>query len=187
MGLDENVLHGVEVCKELETLLRDVSGLQKFMQPIISSARTEYKKLEDEDGEYKKEVEKLKRRCEEMTKKQKELKEAPLSSLAEKTKTDYEIRTLATYLEEDNLAIKENEGKLRKNIIKYLNILTHLEFVERKRFSEMKTHALKYFSIKKKLSTRILEHSIQTNKRIDILDAENEFNNFIRSCSPNKV
>ncbi|KAG2393008.1 hypothetical protein C9374_009585 [Naegleria lovaniensis] len=182
-GLNENGLNGQEFCKDLDNILQDVQKLLKFMKSIITSAQSEYNKLEDEDGGYKKEVEKLKKRCEEMSKKLKELKEAPLTSLAEKTKTDFEIRTLVTYLEEDTQAIKDNEEKMRKNISKYLYILTHLEHMERTRFCEMKAIALKYFNAKKTMSTRIIQHSVQTNKRVEGLDAEKEFNNFIISCS----
>ncbi|KAG2370756.1 hypothetical protein C9374_014250 [Naegleria lovaniensis] len=178
-------------CTELATLSNDSKALSDEFNSYLKKARKEEKKLSEEVSTFKKNYEKAlkKEESQKATKLELErmltLSEKPLSN-QEKEKLERKLRDLEPALEKlesDNrlLLLKFQE---REEVYKIGlgNILSHLEFIDRKRFSLMKELTKRLLEILKTVGACISDNAAQVNITIKNLEDEKVFANFVASC-----
>lgn len=198
-GVFGKVIHGMRdtssqlksSCTDLATLSNDIKSLSHEFHAYLKRARKEEKKLSDEVSTLKKNYEKaLKKEQTQKSAKQElenmlTMNEKPLSN-QEKDKIERKLKDLEPTLdklESENrlllLKFQEKEEVYKSGLG---NILSHLEYIDRKRYSTLKELTRRFLEIIKTIGSCLSENAIQVSTSIQHLEDEKVFANFVTSC-----
>lgn len=170
-------------CSALDDLYQKVGVLVQTIKDLTKAGKSEFKILEAQKTSSLKELDKLRKRCAERSKKLQEIKSAPLTSIAEKTKIDFEVKNLETYIAEDKQVIKTQEELIQKVDRSVYNILTHFEVMERKRVKQLQTLSHSYFQIRKAMAQYLAEQMREVLSKVSLCQPESELSHFISNCA----
>lgn len=176
--------------KEMDKLELDADEVKKELNNYISMAKKEEKLLSSKLVAVRKEEEKIRDKFFDEKLFIQESKSNLLINLKDLTEKKILDINKKIQISEENVIKLEKEADVIKRKVKEVsseydlklrNILSHLEFIDRKRFRYMKDLTKRFSQIQTNTAKMVIEQHGVVDTKIELLNEENEFNEYITS------
>ncbi|KAG2373046.1 hypothetical protein C9374_012892 [Naegleria lovaniensis] len=187
-GLETMAQNYVNTCNELETLAKDVDEVKKELEKYISMAKKEEKQLSSRLVSARKDEDKIRDKYFDEKQYIQETRASTLVTEVTEKKVQDLLKKIAQ--SEETVSKLEKDADVAKRKVKEVsseydtklkNILSHLEFIDRKRFRYMKEMISRFNTIQVNTAKMVIEQSGIIDNKVSQLNEESEFSEFIKS------